>query len=95
MFEQALNDMEKARSLAPDDSSLVLEHASLMLRVGDTDGALPLLEELVISYPDVGDVQRLLGVCYMRRDEMEKARRHLTLAKELGDEPAATLLEQF
>lgn len=95
MYEQALSDIEKARALAPQDSSLVLEHASLLLRIGQVNEALPLLEELVISYPDVQDVQRLLGVCYMRREEKAKARRHLTIAKELGDELASQLLEQL
>ena len=95
MYEQALQDIEKARSLSPRDSSLVLEHASLLLRIGQTDDALPLLEELSRTYPDVQDVQRLLGVCYMRREDKVKARRHLTIAKELGDELAAQLLEQL
>ena len=95
MFEQALMDIEKARSLSPGDSSLVLEHASLLLRVGQNDEALPLLEELSRAYPDVQDVQRLMGVCYMRREDKIKARRHLTIAKELGDELAAQLLEQL
>ncbi|MBO7415982.1 MAG: tetratricopeptide repeat protein [Bacteroidaceae bacterium] len=95
MYEQALQDIEKARSLSPRDSSLVLEHASLLLRIGQNDDALPLLEELSRAYPDVQDVQRLLGVCYMRREDKVKARRHLTIAKELGDELAAQLLEQL
>lgn len=95
MYEQALQDIEKARSLSPRDSSLVLEHASLLLRVGQNDDALPLLEELSRAYPDVQDVQRLLGVCYMRREDKVKARRHLTIAKELGDALAAQLLEQL
>ena len=94
MFEQALADINQARLLAPQDSSLMLEHASLLLRIGNFEAALPILKDLEVNYPDQPDIQRLIGVCYMRRKDDANARKYLTRAKELGDEIAAQLLEE-
>ena len=94
MYEQALADINQARLLAPQDSSLILEHASLLLRIGNYEVALPLLKELEANYPDQPDIQRLIGVCYLRRNDNVNARKYLTRAKELGDKVAAQLLEE-
>ena len=94
MYEQALADINMARQLAPQDSTLMLEHASLLLRINNAKAALPLLEELVITYPDSPDVQRLLGVSYLRLDNKEKAFRHIGIAADLGDSVAKQLLDQ-
>lgn len=94
MYEQAIADINKARQLAPDDPVLTLENASLLLRIGNCKAALPLLSELEESYPSNPDVQRLLGVCCQRLGNNDKARIHLTRAKELGDTVAAGLLEE-
>lgn len=94
MYEPALKDIEKARSLAPEDSSLTLEHASLYLRLGMNDEALPLLTQLVSTYPDNSDCRRLLGICYMRKEDKENACIHLNAAKQLGDTMAEDLIKQ-
>lgn len=94
MYEQALADINRARQLEPDDDSLVLENASLLLRIGNYKAALPLLSELETEFKDNADIQRLLGVCYLRLDNKELARKHLTAAKDLGDSVAASLLEE-
>lgn len=94
MYEQALDDISMARELAPQDSTLILEHASLLLRIGDAQTAQPMLLELVEAYPENPDVQRLMGVCYLRQDNRKKAVPHLEKARDLGDSVAARLLEQ-
>lgn len=94
MYEQALADINRARQLAPDDSDLVLENASLLLRIGNYKTALPLLTDLEKQYQESADIQRLLGICYMRLEQKDNARKHLTIAKELGDTVAAQLLEE-
>ena len=95
MYEQAMKDIERAVYLAPDDLGLNLEQASLMLRVGLTDQALPLMKELTDKNPDNTDCQRLLGICLMNTDNEAQARIHFQKAAELGDEQAEKLLERL
>lgn len=94
MYESALKDIEKARSLAPQDSSLTLEHASLYMRLSMNDEAFPLLTQLVSTYPDNSDCRRLLGICYMRKEDKENACIQLNVAKQLGDTMAGELIKQ-
>ncbi len=94
MYEQALADIITARQLAPQDQTLTLEHASLLLRIGNPSAALTLLTDLVELFPDDTDVLRLLGVCYLQMDERPKGIPYLQKAKDLGDATAARLLEQ-
>ena len=93
MYEQALADIITARQLAPQDQTMTLEHASLLLRIGNQSAALPLLIDLVELFPDDTDVLRLLGVCYLQMDERPKGIPYLQKAKDLGDTTAARLLE--
>jgi len=95
MYEQALNDIKTARELAPQDSMLILEHASLLLRIGQPLEAQPLLQDLLKTYPENADVLRLLGVCYMRQENNAKARPYIQKASDLGDQVAAQLLEKL
>lgn len=94
LYEPALADIERAIEIEPADSSYVLEKASLLLRVGELDRAMPILQELVKTYPDSGEVHRLAGVCYMRKEDNDKACYHLTTAKSLGDTVADQLIPQ-
>lgn len=93
MYEQALADIITARQLAPQDQTMTLEHASLLLRIGNQSAALPLLIDLVELFPDDTDVLRLLGVCYLQMDERPKGIPYLQKASDLGDATAARLLD--
>ena len=95
MYEQALKDIERAVYLEPADLGLNLEQASLMLRVGMTEQALPLIRELTEKNPDNQDCQRLLGICLMNTGNNVQAKTHLQKAAELGDGQAAKLLERL
>lgn len=95
MYEQALKDIDRAVYLEPDDLGLALEKASLLMRVGMVDDALPLLRELVAANPANTDCNRLLGVCLMRSNDNAAAATYLRKARELGDELANQLLQQI
>lgn len=95
MYELALKDIEHAITLEPDDIGFKLEQASLFVRVGDIDKALPLLQQLEQENPDISDIHRLLGICYMRTDKTVAARKSLEKAKSLGDTLADQLLQQL
>lgn len=95
MYEQALNDIDRAVYLEPEDLGLALEKASLLLRVGLVDDALPLLRKLTAENPDNPDCNRLLGVCLMRSNDNASAATYLRKAKEQGDELSDQLLQQL
>ena len=95
MYEVALKDIDHAISLEPEDIGYRLEQSSLLVRVGEVEQALPLLQQLAEEYPEISDIHRLLGICYMRTDKKAEARKSLEKAKSLGDTLVDQLLEQL
>ena len=95
MYEVALKDIDHAISLEPEDIGYRLEQSSLLVRVGEVEQALPLLQQLAEEYPEISDIHRLLGICYMRTDKKAAARKSLEKAKSLGDTLVYQLLQQL
>lgn len=94
MYQQALDDLDTAISINPLPVYL-LEKASLNIRVNRIDEALPVLENLVLSYPNDVDCNRMLGFCHAVKGNKAKALPFLKKAVELGDENAANLIERY
>lgn len=94
MFQQALDDIDLAYSINPL-AAYLLEKATLNIRVGRNDEALPILESLIASYPNDMDCNRLLGYCYAVKGDTRRARPLLERAISLGDATASTLLERY
>lgn len=94
MFQQALDDIDMAISIKALPI-YVLEKASLNIRVGRNDEAIPLLEALVAAYPEDPDCNRMLGYCLAIRNDITHARIFLQKAVDLGDPNAASLLEKY
>ena len=94
MYQQALDDIDTAISLQALPAFL-LEKASLNIRVGRTDEAIPILELLVQSFPDDADCNRMLGFCHAVKGDTLKARPFLEHAAELGDTSATGLIEKY
>ena len=80
MYELALKDIEHAITLEPNDIGYKLEQASLLVRVGEIEKALPLLQQLAEEEPNISDIHRLLGICYMRTNKTAAARKSLEKA---------------
>lgn len=95
MYELAIKDIQHAISLEPEDIGYQLEQASLLVRVGEIEQALPLLLALAEKHQDISDIHRLLGICYMRTDKTVAARKSLEKAKSLGDTLVDQLLQQL
>lgn len=95
MFQQALDDIDRAIALAPRNALYLLEKASLNVRVSRFTEALPILEVLIASYPDDTDCNRLLGFCYIQLGDTAKGIPYLKKAAGMGDENAASLLERY
>lgn len=95
MFQQALDDIDRAIALAPRNPLYLLEKASLNVRVGRYAEALPILEVLVNAFPDDVDCNRLLGFCYVQLADKPRGLPYLEKAASMGDANAAALLERY
>ena len=95
MFQQALDDIDRAIALAPRQPVYLLEKASLNVRVARYAEALPILEILITAFPDDMDCNRLLGFCYIQLGDKQRGIPYLEKAATMGDNNAATLLERY
>ena len=95
MFQQALDDIDRAIALAPRQPIYLLEKASLNVRVARYAEALPILEVLTEAFPDDADCNRLLGFCYIQQGDKSRGIPYLEKAATLGDGGASALLERY
>ena len=95
MFQQALDDIKRAISLAPQQPLYLLEYATLNVRIARYADAVPVLEVLVANFPDDLDCNRLLGFCYVQLGDKNRGVPYLQKAAARGDVNAQTLLERM
>ncbi len=102
MFHAALNDIERAIKLMPEEPLLYLEAASLNFRVGQLDEAIAYAQKATDLDSNYAEAYRILGVCQHQKalDTKDKtlqelARKNLSLAKEKGDEMAESILNEM
>ncbi|MDX1763284.1 MAG: tetratricopeptide repeat protein, partial [bacterium] len=73
MLEEAMTHYRKALEYSPGYVIASANVAMLSLMAGDTDAAFGILSKIEPDYPDHADVQNGLGVCELRRGNLEKA----------------------
>ena len=95
MFQQALDDIDRAIALAPRQPVYLLEKASLNVRVARYAEALPILEVLIAAFPNDMDCNRLLGFCYIQLGDKQRGIPYLEKAATMGDNNAAALLKRY
>ena len=95
MYRQALNDIDTAIELAPQNVVFYIEKAVLCYRVKLSDEGIRILKEAEAFASDVPAVHYLLGRMYMQKGENEKAIVCLRRAVELGHPDASAVLEQL
>ena len=95
MFQQALDDIKRAISLAPQQPLYLLELATLNVRIARYADAVPILEVLVANFPADLDCNRLLGFCYIQLGDKARGVPYLQKAAAMGDGNAQTLLERM
>ena len=95
MYQQALDDIDRAITLAPRYPLYLLEKASLNVRVARYAEALPILEVLSGVFPNDMDCNRLLGFCLIQLGDKQRGIPYLEKAAAMGDKNAVTLLERF
>lgn len=95
MFGPAMNDIQQALSLAPNEPLFHAESAVLFFRLNDVDNAIEACQKAISIDENFPDAYRLLGICYREKGEKAEARKQLSKAIELGDELAPKILQEL
>ncbi|MBO4659753.1 MAG: tetratricopeptide repeat protein [Prevotella sp.] len=94
-FQQALNDIDQACRLAPQEPLYLAEKASLLIRVNQKEEALKTATQCVALAPDYSDGHLLQGLALVQLGKKKEGIAALEKAKELGNEQAQTLIDKY
>ncbi len=95
LFQQALNDINRAIELRPDYDLYHAEKASLQIRVGLYDEAIATAKECIRLAPEYSDGYLFLGLAQCLTGKKEEGLPNLQRAKELGDPQADDLIKKY
>jgi tetratricopeptide (TPR) repeat protein len=94
-YQLALNDIDKAITMAPRNDLYYSEKASLQVRVGLYDEAMETARQCIAIAPDHSDGYLFLGLAQCLKGQKAEGVKNLEKAKDLGDEQATGLIEQY
>jgi len=95
LFQQALNDIDKAIEMAPANPFYLSEKASLQIRVGLHADAQQTARQLIEQEPKQSDGYLFLGLAQCLAGDKAEGTKNLQKAQEMGDPQAASLLEKY
>ncbi|MBR4966652.1 MAG: tetratricopeptide repeat protein [Bacteroidaceae bacterium] len=95
MYRQALNDIDTAIYLDPQNVAYYIEKGLLCYRVKLSDEGIRTLQEAEAFAAGISDVHYLLGRLHVQKGDNEKAVSYLKRASELGHPDADAVLEQL
>lgn len=95
LFQQALNDIDQAITMAPTSDLYYAEKASLQVRVGQYDAAMETAKAAIQVAPDHSDGYLFLGLAQCLKGQKDEGLKNLQKAKELGDPQADDLIEKY
>ncbi|MBQ7509991.1 MAG: hypothetical protein IJT53_03700 [Prevotella sp.] len=95
LFQQALNDIDQAITMAPTSDLYYAEKASLQVRVGQYDEAMETAKAAIQVAPDHSDGYLFLGLAQCLKEQKDEGLKNLQKAKELGDPQADDLIEKY
>ena len=95
MYQQALNDINKAVEMAPEDVDFWVEKGSVHLRVNQLDEAIEVFKKALTMNDKYAAAYRMLGYCQALQKNNKEACVNFAKAKELGDEVVDQLIEKY
>jgi tetratricopeptide (TPR) repeat protein len=95
LFQQALDDIETAITMTPQSDLYYAEKASLQVRLGLYDEAIPTATTCIELAPDHSDGYLFLGLAQCLKGEKAEGVKNLKKAGELGDPQADGLIEKY
>lgn len=95
MYQQALDDINKAVELSADDENLWAEKGVVHLRVNQLDEAIKAFEKAISLNGEYAAAYRMLGYCQSLKKMKKEAKANYEKAKALGDTVVDQLLEKL
>lgn len=95
LYQQALNDINKAIELAPAEPIYQAEKASLQVRVGMHKEAMETAQQLIRMSPDFSDGYLFLGLAQCLTNQKAEGTKNLNKAKELGNDQAQSFIDKY
>ena len=95
LYQQALNDIDKAIQINPQETLYYAEKASLLIRVGLYAEAAETAKECISLAADNSDGYLFLGLSQCLQGQKSEGLQNLRKAKELGDIQADALIEKY
>lgn len=95
MYQQAIDDINKAVELDPDNVTYWIEKGGIHLRVNQIGEAIQALTRAVEIDPENAPAYRMLGYAQIQNKEKDQGIANLQKAKDLGDEVADGLLQKY
>ncbi len=93
MFQQALDDINKAISMAPRVADYYLEKAIILVSVNMADECIEACNKVIELNPDVAEAYRILGYSQFKKGDKEAGKANLQKAIDMKDEVAKTILD--
>ena len=95
MFQQAINDINKAIEMEPKNVEYWVEKGSVHLRVNQPDDAMKALNKAIELDAKNAAAYRMLGYCQVQQGKKKEGIANLEKAVELGDTVAKNLIEKY
>ena len=95
MFQQAIDDINKAIEMAPRTPLYHVERAAITIRVGMLDECIESCQQAIRLNSDIIDAYRILGYAQLQKGERENARQNIQRAIDMGDSAAQKLMEKY
>lgn len=95
LYPWALEDIDKALAIKPNDYLYLVEKAVVELRVGNNDEAEYAARQALKVKSDGADAYKVLGIVAGQNKKKSEALRYLNKAKELGDPQAEALIKEL
>ena len=95
MYQQAINDINKAVEMAPEDAAMWIEKGAVHLRVAQHNEAIEALNKAISLDPKAADAYRMLGYCQVQLKKNKEACANFAKAQELGDKVVEGLMQKY
>lgn len=95
MYQQAINDINKAIEMEPKNVEYWVEKGSVHLRVNQPDDAMKALNKAIELDAKNAAAYRMLGYCQVQQGKKKEGMANLEKAVELGDTVAKNLIEKY
>lgn len=95
MYQQALDDLDAAISLAPKEALFHVEKSAVFIRIGQIDDCISEAKKSLELNPNLPDAYRIMGYAQIEKGEKALGKQNLQKAIDLGDEAAQELMNQY